>query len=136
MVIADRLQHIGILVPDAEEAAKWYQEKAGFSYRATFYSGGSKIIFVHSSSTGVLCELIQRPEGSEEAREVEASGGRVDHIAYECDDLEAAFLEAKACGMEIIEGIVDIPEFWSHGFRYFLTKSATGEKVEFCKVLR
>ena len=31
MVIPNRLQHIGILVSDADEAAKWYQEMAGFT---------------------------------------------------------------------------------------------------------
>ena len=134
MVIPNRLQHIGILVSDADEAAKWYQEMAGFTYVATFFSSGSKVVFVRSASTSVLCELIQRPEGSTEAKDIAASGGRVDHIAYECDDLESAFAEAKQLDMDIIEGIVDIPEFWSHGFRYFLTRSTTGEKVEFCKV--
>ena len=33
--------------------------------------------------------------------------------------------------MDIIEGIVQVPEFWEHGFEYFLVHTATGEKVEY-----
>ena len=80
-------------------------------------------------------ELIQRPRGSSEAEEIEKNGGRIDHIAYEVEDLEKEFEEAKACGMEIIEGIEQVPEFWENGFAYFLVYSPGGEKVEYCRVL-
>ena len=51
------------------------------------------------------------------------------------EDLEKEFEEAKACGMEIIEGIEQVPEFWENGFAYFLVYSPGGEKVEYCRVL-
>lgn len=49
--------------------------------------------------------------------------------------MEKEFAEAKNCGMDIIEGIGPVPEFWENGFAYFLTRSAGGHKVEYCKVL-
>ena len=52
------------------------------------------------------------PAGSEEAADVEKHGGRIDHIAYEAEDLEKEFAQAKEEGMDIIEGIVEVPEFW------------------------
>lgn len=135
MVHIKGLQHIGILVPDVEAAARWYIEKSGFHKKAEFMASGSRVIFVYSPESGVLCELIQRPEGSSEAREIEEKGGRIDHIAYEVEDLEQEFEEARACGMEIIEGIEQVPEFWENGFAYFLVYSSGGEKVEYCRVL-
>ena len=111
MVRIKSLQHIGILVPDAEEAARWYIGKSGFLKKAEFMASGSRVIFVYSPESRVLCELIQRPRGSSEAEEIEKNGGRIDHIAYEVEDLEKEFEEAKACGMEIIEGIEQVPEF-------------------------
>lgn len=135
MVLCKSLQHIGILVKNVEESAKWYIEKSGFEKKAEFWSNGSRVIFVYSETTKVLCELIQRPEGSPEAEEIKKNGAKVDHIAYEVEDIEKEFAEAKACKMNIIEGIVDVPEFWDNGFRYFLVYSVGGEKVEYCKVV-
>ncbi|GEM_PF-1947106 len=135
MVTIKNLQHIGILVPDVDEASRWYIEKSGFVKRAEFMVGGSRVIFVFNEASGILCELIQRPDGSKEARDIEANGGRIDHIAYEVEDLEKELAAAKAAGMEIIEGIEQVPEFWDHGFAYILTRAAGGEKVEYCKVL-
>ncbi len=135
MVTLRRLQHIGILVPDVEAASRWYIEKSGFRKKAEFVADGSRAIFVCSEDSGVMCELIQRPKGSKDALEIEQNGGRIDHIAYEVEDLEQEFAAAKAAGMEIIEGIEYVPEFWEKGFAYFLTRAAGGEKVEYCKVL-
>lgn len=135
MVKIKSLQHIGILVPDTEKAAAWYVEKSGFTKKAEFMAGGSHVIFVYSDESHVLCELIERPDGSKEAEEIRRCGGRIDHIAYEVEDLEKEFEEAKACGMEIIEGIEEVPEFWDHGFLYFLVYGAGGEKVEYCHVV-
>lgn len=135
MVKVKGLQHIGILVPDVEASAKWYIEKSGFVKVAEFMASGSRVIFVRSPESGVLCELIQRPAGSPEAEEILKNGGRVDHIAYEVEDVAEALEKAKACGMDIIEGVVPVPEFWDRGFEYLLVHSEGGEKVEYCRVL-
>ncbi len=135
MIEIKELQHIGILVPDAQAAAKWYIEKSGFCKKAEFYTGGNRVIFVYNAAGRVLCELIQRPEGSEEAEEIKKNGGRIDHIAYAVEDIETEYEKAVKSRMNILEDIVDIPEFWDRGFRYFLVRSQSGEKVEYCKVL-
>lgn len=134
MIKVKSLQHIGILVPDVEKAAKWYIEQSGFKKKAEFMASGSRVIFVTSEESGVMCELIQRPDGSAEAEEIKKNGGHVDHIAYEVDDIEKEFVEAKRCQLDIIEGIVQVPEFWENGFEYFLVHTSTGEKVEYCRV--
>ena len=37
-------------------------------------ASGSRVIFVYSPESRVLCELIQRPRGSSEAEEIEKNG--------------------------------------------------------------
>ena len=58
MVRIKSLQHIGILVPDAEEAARWYIGKSGFLKKAEFMASGSRVIFVYSPESRVLCEPV------------------------------------------------------------------------------
>ena len=134
MIKVKSLQHIGILVSDVEKAAQWYIQRSGFRKKAEFTASGSRVIFVVSEESHVMCELIQRPDGSPEAEEIKKTGGHVDHIAYEVEDIEKEFEEANNCQLDIIEGIVQVPEFWEHGFEYFLVHAATGEKVEYCRV--
>lgn len=135
MVKIKALQHIGIIVPDVQESAKWYIEKSGFVKEGDFWADGSHAIFVRNPASGVLFELIQRPDGSDEAVEAQEKGGHIDHIAYEVEDLPLEFAHAKEEGMEVIEGICDVPTFWDNGFQYFLVRSAGREKIEYCWVL-
>jgi catechol 2,3-dioxygenase-like lactoylglutathione lyase family enzyme len=136
MIETKKIQHIGLIVPDADVAAKWYLDTAGFVRKAEFRTGsGVRAVFVHSEKMDLLYELIQHPRGSDIAQRAEICGGWLDHVAFEVEDLEKEFEKAKAQELIIIEGIVDIPEFWDRGFRYFLLRSPGGEKVEFCKVL-
>ncbi|EMS72675.1 VOC family protein [Ruminiclostridium cellobioparum] len=135
MITLKKMQHIGIIVPDAGLCAKWYIEHSGFKEKAEFHHEGSRVKFVYSADAGILCELIQRPQGSDDAQRAQLTGGWIDHIAYEVEDIEKEFETAKAEKLDIIEGIVEIPGFWEAGFQYFLVRSPGGEKVEYCKVL-
>lgn len=130
------LQHIGVCVADVSKAAQWYIDALGFVKKGEFYTeDGFKAIFVKCEKTGVMYELYQHPAGSAGAAEMEIKQGVLDHIAYEVEDLEGEYGKAVAEGLEILQGLTDIPSFWDNGFRYFLVKSAEGNKVEICKVL-
>jgi catechol 2,3-dioxygenase-like lactoylglutathione lyase family enzyme len=136
MIEGKGIQHIGLIVPDADITKRWYADIAGFVVKAEFCTGnGIKAVFVYSKKMDLLYELIQHPKGSDIARKAEICGGWIDHIAFEVEDIEKEFEKAKAQKLLIIEGIVEIPEFWDRGFRYFLLRSPSGEKVEFCKAL-
>ncbi len=136
MIATAGLQHIGLFVANARRSADWYVNAMGFREIGRFATRiGQDVIFVRSDALGVTYELVQQPAGSEAAAEFANNPGRVDHLAFLVDDIEAAFRQAKQDGEHIIEGIVDIPEFWDNGFRYFLVRAAGGERVEFCTVL-
>jgi len=129
------LQHIGIIVNDAKASADWYMKLAKFSKMGSFDIDGSKIIFVRNNESGVMLELIQRPENSEQANAVKDNKGYIDHIAFGTDDVKREAKEAKKMGLDVIEGPVFLPTLWDNGLEYVLIKSVTGEKIEFCKKL-
>lgn len=136
MIETAALQHVGVFVANARKAADWYIDAMGFKEIGHFRTGGGQdVVFVRSDALGLTYELVQQPAGTAAAEEFANGPGRVDHLAFVVNDIESAFEEAKRRGEEIIEGIVDIPEFWERGFRYFLVKAAGGERVEFCTVL-
>lgn len=134
MVTTKSLQHVGVIVPDAEASARWYVEKSGFEHKATYFADGSKAMFVFSPTTGVMLELIERPKDHPDAARARECA-YVDHLAYEVEDPFEALRECKASNMDVMEGVVDIPTFWPNGFQYVLVRSAGGEKVEYCKAL-
>lgn len=136
MLASTGTAHIGLYVADAKASAKWYVDTLGFKEIGTFRtSSGHRAVFVRSDALGITYEVVQQPDGSESAKEFVSGPGRVDHVAYAVADVEKAFADAKKMGAEIIEGIVDLPEFWAKGYRYFMIRGAGGEKVEFGQIL-
>jgi len=135
MLNIKNLDHIGIIVCNAEASATWYIKVAKFSKVDTFDINGSKIVFVKNNESGVMLEIIQKPENSEIANKVKDNKGYIDHIAFGTDDVEKEAEEAKKMGLEIIEGPVVIPEMWKNGIKFLMIKAATGEKIEYCKKL-
>jgi catechol 2,3-dioxygenase-like lactoylglutathione lyase family enzyme len=63
--------------------------------------------------------------------------GHIDHIALNVLDIEAAYAEIRAAGLEILEP--DVPvflPFWAHGVKFFTVRGPDGEKVEFNQILK
>jgi catechol 2,3-dioxygenase-like lactoylglutathione lyase family enzyme len=136
MLNLKNLQHIGVCVADASKNAQWYIDALGFVKMGEFHTDdGFKAVFVKSEKTGAMYEFYQHPEGSAGAAEMDIRKGVLDHIAYEVDDLEGEYKKAVEEGLEVLQGLTDIPSFWDNGFRYFIVKSPAGDKVEICKVL-
>ena len=61
---------------------------------------------------------------------------KIDHSAFESNDIEADYKFCVEAGYEICtNGIEEIPRFWDNGFRYFKIVSPTGEQIEFGQIL-
>ena len=136
MIKITSMQHIGVFMADPVKAADWYGKNMGFKIVGDFTTAsGHRAIFVHSDAVGITYELVGQPKGSPEYHSFLTGPADIAHVAYEVEDIETAFAQAKRDGLDILEGIIDIPEFWKNGFRYFMTRAATGECVEFCKLL-
>ena len=62
--------------------------------------------------------------------------GKIDHISFVSDNIEADYAYCKEQGYAIAtNGIEGIPTFWEKGCRYFKLLTPTGEQVEFCQIL-
>ena len=66
----------------------------------------------------------------------EAVQGKIDHISFVSNDIEADYAYCQKQGYTICtDGIEGIPTFWEKGCRYFKLLTPTGEQVEFCQIL-
>ena len=134
MIKTEGLQHVGIIIPDLNAAAEWYVSTQGYEVISEREADGSRIKFLKNAS-GIMLELIERPDGSGEKEKAKIDGGWIDHLAFAVKDTQEAYDEAERLGMDIIEGPVLVPNFWDNGLSYVLVRSPGGEKIEFCKVL-
>lgn len=127
MIKGRKLDHIGVGVTDVEASCAWYRDILGFTVIGDFVTGGVQAYFLKSGDT--VYEMYQEDLPTE-------IQGKIDHIAYVSEDIEADYAFCKEQGYTITtDGIEAIPEFWDNGCRYFKIASPTGEQVEFCQVL-
>ena len=127
MIKGRKLDHIGLAVNDVEASCAWYRDILGFEVIGDFVTGGTQAYFLKSGDT--VYEMYQEDLPL-------ALQGKIDHIAYVSQDIEADYAFCKEQGYTITtDGVEGIPEFWANGCRYFKIASPTGEQVEFCQVL-
>jgi hypothetical protein len=82
----------------------------------------------------MIIELYQMPEN--ELKEIrKRDTGRIDHIAFDVDDIDVAFKELKAASFSIIEEQPVFLSFWKYGCRYFNIIGPGGERLEFNQIL-
>ena len=118
--------HIGLAVPDVEKDAKWYQDELGFCVKGKFFNNGHNVYFLERK--GTVYEMYQ--EDGMDPKTV----GKIDHVAYTSEDIEADYKACVEAGYKVTtDGIEFIPAFWEHGCRYFKIESPCGEQIEFCQ---
>jgi len=130
MIKGRALDHIGICCTDVVANAQWYMDVLGFTLKGRFQAPGRPYptIFVESGHT--VYEIYQRDDLDP------AVQGKVDHIAFVSNDIEADYAYCVEQGYEICtNGIEDIPGRWENGCRYFKILSPCGEQIEFSQNL-
>jgi catechol 2,3-dioxygenase-like lactoylglutathione lyase family enzyme len=131
------LQHLGLPVTDLERSKAFYIQLGFTEAMRMDIQPESEVIRVammeHENFTIELYEL-----GLEERREIASrSDGHIDHVALNVLDIEQAYADIKAAGIEILED--DAPvylPFWKNGVKYFTVRGPDGEKVEFNQILK
>ncbi len=130
------LQHLGLPVTHLERSKAFYAGLGFVEVMRTDLPRESEAVQVammrHENLTIELYQLEQE-ERQEIARR---SDGHIDHIALDVMDIELAYQEIRAAGLEILEqdAPVFLP-FWDHGVRFFTIRGPDGEKVEFNQIL-
>jgi catechol 2,3-dioxygenase-like lactoylglutathione lyase family enzyme len=131
------LQHLGIPVTNIERSKAFYMQLGFTEAMRTDIQAQPEVIQVammeHENFTIELYQL-----GQEDLQEIaKQADGHIDHVALNVLDIEQAYAEIKAAGLEILEdnAPVFLP-FWEHGVKYFTVRGPDGEKIEFNQILR
>ena len=127
-----RVDHIGIGVPNLEEACKFYEALG-------LVSGGTEIVADQKVKVAFFpcgdseLELLESTsDDGPIARFIEKNGEGIQHIAIRVDDIDAALAELKEKGVRLID---QTPRYGAGGARIaFLHPKAThGVLLELCE---
>ena len=119
------LQHIGLPTNDMKATIEFY-EKLGFEIATRHINNGEDVVFL---TLGNVCV-----ETYENGQAVGIHGA-IDHICLDVDDIEKAWDDAKAAGLNFIDTEIQALPFWKNGVRFFNVLGPNGEKVEFGQIL-
>lgn len=131
----NRLQHIGIPITDIGRSRSFY-ERLGFI-------DVMSSVFLHEARQGkvsmmklgdIIIELYQMPE-PELSKIRQRTSGRIDHIAFDVNDIDETFRVLKQEGFLIPESEPVFLDFWQSGCKYFYIIGPDGERLEFCQIL-
>ena len=131
----NRLQHIGLPIADIEISQTFYK-RLGFQnvMHSTFMHQGSEGKVAMMKREEIIIELYQMPE-PELSSVKQRKDGRIDHIAFDVDDIDETFALLKKEGFSIIEDRPIYLNFWENGCKYFYILGPDGERLEFCQIL-
>ena len=126
--IASSIDHVGIATDDADTLATVYADLLGCERAHSETIEGMSIIFLDLGN-GYL-ELLEPRAGGTVARYLEDSGPGIHHLAVATDDIAAALVRARACGVELID---EEPRqgAWGHEVAFLHPGSTGGVLVEF-----
>jgi lactoylglutathione lyase len=129
------LQHVGMPITNLEISKSFY-EKLGFKnvMETTFLHQGSEGRVAMMKRGDMIMELYQMPE-PELSLVKQRTNGRIDHIAFDVDDIDETFTLLKSEGYTIPEEAPVFLNFWEKGCKYFYILGPDGERLEFCQII-
>ncbi len=99
-----RIDHIGVLVGDLDEAVALYSERLGMpvEHRETVAEQGVEAVLL---GVGVNHVELLRPLSPDTAvgKYLERNGPGMHHVAYSTDDIESALDSVRAAGLRLID---------------------------------
>lgn len=122
-----RIDHVGIVVKDLDASIRFYTEVVGLEVKSRFThtNGVLQLAFLGFGGSGETeVELIQ---GYNDNLPTE---GKVHHVAFTVDDIEAEYERVKRLGVSFIPGFDTITAL-PNGHRYFFVYGPENEWVEF-----
>ena len=98
-----RLHHHAIVVHDMDQAIRTFCERLGMTLVGRYPGKGQipEVAFVEEPQTGHRMELLLNPQGEH---------GRLDHIAFEVDDVDVEFQRLTASGLTAADEPTDVPQ--------------------------
>ena len=121
-----RIEHIGLQVADPASMADWYVENLGFIIKRSA-DAPVPVRFLADSSSNVMLEIYNNPNFSvPDYKNIEPA--RL-HIAFICDDLDAAKQRLTAAGATVI---IDLEEN-EHGDKLSMLRDPWGLPIQMAK---
>jgi catechol 2,3-dioxygenase-like lactoylglutathione lyase family enzyme len=128
-----RIHHLGIVVADLDQAERFATEVLGFELGiASTTADGTKIRFCQVGD--VTFELLELPPGEGRTARLGDAPARLDHVALQVGDLDAALTALKGSGVGFVQGIggqpTDKPSYSPlSGARHIFSDPGTTEGV-------
>jgi lactoylglutathione lyase len=125
-----KIEHVGIMVSSLEQSIPFYENIVGLKHTETLLhtNGVIRLAFLSfEASSETEVELIEGYTG------VLAKEGRVHHVAFTVDDIEAEYERVRPYELAgLDETITTLP----NGSRYFFFNGPDGEAIEFFQTTR
>ncbi|SEC57038.1 VOC family protein [Paenibacillus sp. GP183] len=125
-----RIEHVGVMVANLEASIRFYEEVIGLKLKGTL---------LHTNEVIRLAFLGLDVEGETEVELIEGyqeglpQEGKVHHLAFAVDDIEAEFSRIQALELSgIDQNITTLP----NGARYFFFNGLDMELIEFFQSTR
>lgn len=125
--------HLALKAEDISRSVHFY-EKLGFQRCADGYldTPDGRLIIQFIEYRGFQMELIQvGPALSKRLRE--QNSGAIDHVAFEVQDVDEAFLWCRRAGFCMETQLIKELSLFEHGVRFFMVAGPDGERIEFCE---
>lgn len=125
-----KIEHIGVMVKDMEASIRFYQEVIGLDLVGTLDHPNPDIKLAFLGFPGAKETELELIQGYNDQLPTE---GKVHHIAFTVDDIEAEVARLQQMGIRFIdEGITTLP----NGSRYIFFAGPDGEWIEFFETTR
>ena len=95
-----RIDHVGVVVRDMEPAQRFAREVLGLDLKLEPPPTPNRTAFLAWEGDPARVELVQLADAAERDRRLGEAEGRLDHVAVEVEDVEAAVAELKRHGVE------------------------------------
>ena len=97
-----RLAHIGVAVPDLEDAARFYRDVLGIAPGDPERADGATIVSLPFGEVDVELLRPDHPDGPI-ARFLARRGPGIHHLCYRVPDLDAALARCRAAGYRLVD---------------------------------
>ncbi|MEK0317403.1 VOC family protein [Cohnella sp. 56] len=125
-----KIEHVGIMTSDLERSIAFYAQTVGLAHTETLPHTNGVIRLAFLSFPGADETELELIEGYDVTL---APEGRVHHVAFNVDDIEAEYSRISMLDVDGLDAeITTLP----NGSRYFFFRGPDGESLEFFQSTR
>ncbi len=128
-----KIDHLGVAVPNLEEALKFYEGVLGIKSTDSEIVEEQKVKVAFLPTGDSEIELLESTDHDGPiARYIDKKGAGIQHVALRVDDIEAALEECRKAGIKLID---EQPRYGAGGARiaFLHPKSTGGVLLELCE---